>query len=393
LQKIFKHGKIEFANTLRGLAALSVVIAHYLGFFWLARNYVSPLINAPVLPATHRIPTYVLLVNKFTLLNWGSYGVALFFIISGFVIPFSLQKKNSLEFIINRLFRIVPTYVIGFSVTLCALFLSTKYFSKEWPYTFREVWIHYLPGIRDVLWSRSIDGIIWTLEIEMKFYLVTAVAIVWFQRYSTKVFLIPIFCFLLTYYLNHLLPGFAKTNLSSWQLALTGITVFQYIIFMFIGVLFHYLYSEKITPDKAYLGVGGLFILFCLDWWLGPNSSSLGSAWSYAFALLTFMFAYSFPNFFKANPIFNFLANISYPLYVIHGIMGYVILRIMLEVGYKEWVSLLATFGMAMSISWLIHRLIERPSQRFGTQIGVSLNNQYLLLNKQIKQHIALIRS
>lgn len=52
--------------------------------------------------------------------------------------------------------------------------------------------IHYIPGIRDVMWSRGIDGIVWTLEIEMKFYLVCSALIVWFREQSLKVFFAPI---------------------------------------------------------------------------------------------------------------------------------------------------------------------------------------------------------
>jgi peptidoglycan/LPS O-acetylase OafA/YrhL len=98
--------KIEFVNTLRGLAALFVVISHYLSTFWYKRDSVSHLINAPLLsPETHATPIYVIWLNLFPLFDWGSYGVGLFFIISGFVIPFSLQRTNSVGFCVNRLFR------------------------------------------------------------------------------------------------------------------------------------------------------------------------------------------------------------------------------------------------------------------------------------------------
>ena len=87
------NSRIDFANTLRGFAALAVVISHYYGVFWSSRAAVEAITNAPALPLeTHAIPGYISWLHIFPIFNWGAYGVALFFIISGFVIPFSLQK-------------------------------------------------------------------------------------------------------------------------------------------------------------------------------------------------------------------------------------------------------------------------------------------------------------
>ena len=185
------RSRVDFANTLRGFAAMAVVISHYYGVFWLNRAAVEGLLHVPALPESHPVPAYVAAIQTIPLLNWGAYGVALFFLVSGFVIPFSLQRNTRGGFLVNRLFRIIPTYAAGFSITLLALFAGTGYFGTEWPYGLRAILVHYLPGLRDVLWSPNIDGIIWTLEIEMKFYLVCALVLPWFRRASLKVFVVP----------------------------------------------------------------------------------------------------------------------------------------------------------------------------------------------------------
>lgn len=368
------NSRIDFANTLRGFAALAVVISHYYGVFWSNRAAVEAITNAPALPLeTHAIPGYISWLHILPIFNWGAYGVALFFIISGFVIPFSLQKMSWIGFSVNRILRIMPTYFVGFSVTLLAILISSEYFSREWPFSTREVLIHYIPGIRDLMWSRGIDGIVWTLEIEMKFYLVCTILIVWFRQQSLKVFFAPVALFAFALYLNRMIPIWGNTNTSAWQLAMTYMTASQYIIYMFIGVLFHYLYRGKIDANKAYLGIGGLFAVFCVHWWAGPYSANLGVAWSYAFALLTFAFSYSFPHLFKSNRVFDFLADISYPLYVIHGVAGYIALRIMLDVGWKAWVSLLIVTAACLFLSWLLHVLIESPFQKLGKQLAAKL--------------------
>ena len=370
--------RIDFANTLRGFAALAVVISHYYGVFWSSRAAVEAITNAPALSLeTHPIPRYISWLHVFPIFNWRAYGVALFFIISGFVIPFSLQKMGWVGFAINRILRIMPTYFVGFSITLLAILISSEYFSREWPFSVREVLIHYIPGIRDIMWSRGIDGIVWTLEIEMKFYLICALLIMWFRQQSLKLFFAPVALFAFALYLNGMIPVWGKTNAWAFQLAMTYMTVSQYIIYMFIGVLFHYLYCGKIEANKAYLGVGCLFCMFCIHWWAGPYSANLGVAWSYAFALLTFAFAYSFPSLFKSNRVFDFLADISYPLYVIHGVAGYVALRIMLDMGFKAWVSLLIVTAICLFLSWLLHVLIESSTQKLGKSLAAKLTGSY----------------
>ena len=371
--------RVEFANTLRGIAAISVLVSHYFGKFWLARNTVAFFINAPELPiTTHATPAYLMWLHKIPIFDWGAYGVALFFIISGFVIPFSLQKGNKLEFCIGRIFRIMPVYFIGFSVTLLALFLSTAYFNVPWPYTEKELLIHYIPGLRDILWSRNIDAIIWTLEIEIKFYVVCALMINNFRLYSKRVFFIPAFLFIFACYCIHNLSSWETMQISTWKLAMTYIMASQYIIFMFIGVIFHYLFCQKIALNKGYLGVASFFFLFCLDWWVGPYSASFYLVWSYGFALLTFMFAYSCPHTFKANRVFNFFADISYPLYVIHGLAGYVVLRILLDKGCKAWLALIVVCSGAMFLSWVIHKYVEYPTTVFGKKLGAALTRWML---------------
>ena len=159
----------------------------------------------------------------------------------------------------------------------------------------------------------------------------------------------------------------------------------QYIIFMFLGVAFNYLYCHKIAPDQGYFIIGFLFFLFCTVWWIGPYSESLILAWSYALALLTFMFAYTFPYFFKANSLSLFLANISYPLYIIHCIPGYVFLRILLDKRFSPGISLVMVSTVIMIFSWFLHRFIEQPFQRLGKKLAIEFNLISNLFIKRMK--------
>jgi len=86
--------------------------------------------------------------------------------------------------LVGRFFRIVPLYMVGFTISLAAIGATTLYFVRSWPFSPSSVAIHYVPGLRDILWSRNIDGIVWTLEIEMKFYVICALFAVWYLRWA-----------------------------------------------------------------------------------------------------------------------------------------------------------------------------------------------------------------
>lgn len=117
--------RIEFAHALRGLAAFSVLISHFCGVFWTSPGAVATLLNVEA--TTIEIPAFILSLHFSPHFNYGSFGVAVFFLISGFVIPFSLKKLPAPAFLIARAFRIYPVYIFSLCVGLGAVWLIGRY--------------------------------------------------------------------------------------------------------------------------------------------------------------------------------------------------------------------------------------------------------------------------
>src|SRR5438128_3067363 len=89
--------RLDFLDGLRGFAALVVFLSHAIG---------------RVSPAFHDF-TY----SRF---DMGSFGVTVFFLCSGFIIPVSLERQGSLRsFWLRRIFRLYPLY--WFSIALFLL--------------------------------------------------------------------------------------------------------------------------------------------------------------------------------------------------------------------------------------------------------------------------------
>ena len=73
-----------------------------------------------------------------------------------------------------------------------------------------------------------------------------------------------------------------------------------------------------------------------------------------------------FPSIFKSNRATNFFSDISYPLYIIHGVAGYMGLRLLLEIGFPIWIAMVLVVSIIFGLSWLLHIWIELPSRRLG---------------------------
>jgi peptidoglycan/LPS O-acetylase OafA/YrhL len=136
-------------DLLRFLAALSVVLYHYTFRGFTADN-MSPL-EFSELAAVFR---------------YGYLGVNLFFIISGFVILLTAMNRSATGFVESRVIRLFPAYWFCASFTfLVTLTLGAPRFSVTVPqYLVNLTMIHEVFGVT------SLDGVYWTLLIELKFY-------------------------------------------------------------------------------------------------------------------------------------------------------------------------------------------------------------------------------
>ncbi|HEU4349433.1 MAG TPA: acyltransferase [Actinoplanes sp.] len=146
--------RLGWLDALRGYAALVVVLFHLS----------PPLIG----PERH--------LAIFRVIDLGKYGVLLFFLVSGYVIPMSLERHGSLRrFWIGRLCRIYPAYLAA--IALVVVTTATV------PAVLREETVSSLLGhatmLSDPLGLRGAVRPFWTLSYEMVFYLVVSGLFAW----------------------------------------------------------------------------------------------------------------------------------------------------------------------------------------------------------------------
>lgn len=333
-----------FADILRGLAATVVVLFHYLIKFWADDPTIARISNTTPLPLSSGL---LVPIWNGTSLAFGAFGVALFFLISGFVIPASLDRMNIWDFLKARAWRILPTYFAGFCVTVAALWLASITFSKAFPYSWQEVALHAVPIVRYLSGTRYIDFVVWTLEIEIIFYVICAILAPMLRSRSLWTALVP----------------FVMIAGSQFLTKPTDRIYLQDIAFMFTGVIISFAAWRQASsaPDKLAASAVLIASLIAIFIEQGPRVTA-----SYGFAAGVFFLCYAAREFFPNIPPLRWIAAISYPLYVVHGIAGYVVIRILVDMQASPAIAVLFAIGCALIVSTIIHFVVELPTQRFG---------------------------
>lgn len=353
--------RIEFANSLRGVAALIVLVGHYVLVFHALGAAFPPFESSGVAP----YPELAWLFSQEPLatLNLGPLGVAIFFLISGLVMPISVRRYQALSFgwvgfVVARFFRIWPTYFAGLMVTAGAFWLASKATGTPFYLPLERILTN-ATLFRDWLGGPQIDGVVWTLEVETKFYLF----ILLFWLAVARASLVPLAAIAA-------LAIAVSEYPASYDLTLSGASIdgflvaIPYMVFMSIGVAFNYHLRGQISAAMlGAISVAMFSVFLYVGFKQGYHHTTLvtyGAALGF-FATLYFYF----PNW-TGGRVVQFFARISFPLYASHGMMGYLGMSYMVGLGVPPYLSLAAQVGISIAVATTIHYAVEAPSQRLG---------------------------
>lgn len=359
------QSRVPFAHELRGVAVLAVMAFHYLGLFWQ-----QPAAVAQLLGVTPLTPTAagVVLGSSFGPSHWfslGHFGVALFFLVSGFVIPFAFVRQSRVAFVIGRFWRLWPTYAVGLTCTVVLVALvRVGSGTPLLPSASTLAW-NYALGLRDLAGAPSLDGVVWTLEIEIRFYLLCLVLAPALRDGRPG----PVVGALLAV---AAIAGGAEavsaTHGHAWTLAnYTAAVNGPIVIVMLLGTLgnlwFRRTVSRSLLAAGAATGAAACLVL----WQHGPLAPDLmAMTTSYAAAAAVFVVAYLRGSAPGPTALWSRLADISYPLYVVHAVPGYVVLHATTRAGAPLPLALACAVAWALASATVVHRVIEVPSRVRG---------------------------
>ena len=148
--------RLAWLDALRGFAALCVVFDHG-----------STLLLLPVRSFLYQW------------LNLGQYGVFVFFLVSGYIVPASLERKGSVRgFWISRAFRLYPMFLVVLVLSAVAYKTGhgTVANAGRHPLTAVLGWLFML---QNLIAGLNVPVVTWTLSYEMVFYLLLAALFSW----------------------------------------------------------------------------------------------------------------------------------------------------------------------------------------------------------------------
>lgn len=322
-------GEIKILDSLRGAAALSVCLYH---FVCTTTGYVTN--------------EYVL-----SFFGFGKHGVQMFFVISGFIIPWSMaqagyQLKNLPKFLGKRLIRLEPPYMVALFLAIIILAVRARILGPDsnlQGLSFPRIALHFgylIPFFQEYKW---VNQVFWTLAVEFQYYFVIALIF--------PVFNLKGIGFRLTLYFVALAAMFFSSSafLPYWApLFLLGIVLFYY-------------KSEKIKAAEYWL-VTSLVLCFGL--------------FRYEFGDVLFSGIAVFVIAFYANvnlKFGDFFGKISYSLYLIHPIVGATAINLLSHRFTEPYQKVLVIIlGLLISIAgaFVMYYFIERPSKNFSRKIS-----------------------
>tara|TARA_R110002073_G_scaffold49097_5_gene131503 strand:+ start:1602 stop:2630 length:1029 start_codon:yes stop_codon:yes gene_type:complete len=335
--------KLDLIQFARGIAAVAVAVFHTIG----GQRYVEP--------------DYMIFAGFD-----GSWGVDLFFVISGFIMVYINQEgasgvKNARSFFYRRVARVVPLYWFYTAITVLVLYCLGLQ----------------LPTITRLLTSLFFipDGfpvllLGWTLNYELYFYVVFSLALLFPQRHRL---------WLLTgWFFITCLPGAIQHPLQKyWDF--TDITFYSnpIVLEFLMGIyIAHFYLSGKILAKWAsyILILGSFTAIFLASAYFGDMEKYRAYFWGIPAAAIIYGFL-SIQYHGVSSPVFmKHLGDASYSIYLCH-LPVFVVLS-------QGW-GLLGIGGYLANASYLVvtlvviyyvanasYRYIELPAQRWLNRLA-----------------------
>lgn len=293
--------------------------------------------------------------------RYGTLGVTAFFVVSGFIIPYSMSRRryridDAPGFLVRRLKRLEPPYLASIGLILALQWLSERtpgYQGTHSAYTTPQLLAHlgYLNAVLGYPW---VNMVYWTLAVELQFYIFCALAFPLVSASSATVRIAT----LLAMSLVGLVGLRNESLLPNWlPLFALGMVTFQ----GFVGLL-----SRRQFWPTFLLLVAGCG--WCLDFQIAVVG---------ALTALT-IFACGTRALPKWLASVAWTGTISYSLYLVHVPIGVRVVNLVrrLPEGFDSpLLGVMAAFVISILSAYAFWYVVERPSQRWSQQRSKSVGS------------------
>lgn len=356
--------RLRYLDFIRGIAVFLVLYGHLVDVSTYAPSIPDVIneinnVNLPMIGVdTHKLYLFSSFLFNSASIQTAVVGVFLFFLLTGCLIPDSLERyPNPLSFLLNRFLRIFPTFWACL-IVLCIVVYAFQGIS----FSMTRI-IATMAMMHKMLGIPTISGVLWTLSIELFFYVLCAIVRKFTFRNIYFILLVTLVMIYLCPSGNYHLDGII-TDLKWVSIILCGVTfnlvqrefkagnvkaIFHMIFVIIISFTCFNVYVHTFGDDTTY-----------------PHMST----WIFAFAIFYFaVFINScMPEFFDKKiflPLYK-IAELCFPIYILHVAVG---LSIMYQLRIMGLAPILLPFiGAAISIflAQCISWIIEKPSMHLS---------------------------
>lgn len=372
---MLQQQRFEQLDSLRGLAALSVMLGHFLQVF--------PKFTAYTYPKGYDNIVNLLKYTPLHLFWAGGEAVIFFFILSGFVLALPFLNNKGVEYpkyLVRRVCRIYIPYIAAVAVAIAArlalahdeLERGSMWIKSIWTGSFN--WQNIAEHVA-MLWnfnSTIYDPILWSLVHEMRISIVfPLIMLVVVRLHWATNLLLAIGCTLSAQLLDKL---FNPPYMTNFPMTL------HFIAFFIGGALLakHRVsivdWMRKQTRSFHVFVIVFAVLVYTLSWTaygLKLFHNDMLQDWIAAAGASLFVVAAlstaSFMRVLQSKPLV-FLGKISYSLYLFHMIVLLALLHL-LEGYAPVGVILLIAFAASFAVSVLAYEWIEKPSMQLGRRL------------------------
>lgn len=314
--------KLDSLELLRGVAVVAVCFCHF-GIALSSSDHFSGAFNF-----FH---------------DYGHYGVQVFFVVSGFIIPLSLYRAQYKigqygRFLYKRVLRLHPPYLVALALSLIIGYAAFKVRNLVFPETVESIFLSVF-----YFHVSETNPVFWTLVVEAQYYMFIGVVFVWLTKFPRMFAAIGV-------------PVLSLIGLSQIS---EYVRFFAYINFFLTGLVVYFLYTEQGSFKLNCTALTGLLVAILVFDAVPAFIAAL-------FAVLVIVFyRISIPS------IVGFPGRISYSLYLIHYPVG--VKFINLTSRYMDpsisWILFPSAMLLVLVVAWFFWRCIELPSATLSSAI------------------------
>ena len=326
--------RVSEIDALRGVAALAVVLFHYTTQFGV------------MFPGAPQMPLQV---------AHGHFGVNLFFIISGFVIFMTLDRtRSAMDFVVSRFSRLYPAYWVSVMLT----FLLTHWLGLPGKLVDGSTAIANLLMFHNLFRVPHVDGVYWTLEVELLFY--GWMLLLFVLRQLDRLFLLA-GALLALRWVYWAAAQWAGVDLPYivWRLL-----ILDHLPWFVLGLSTHALLSAD-PSGYRHRQAGWLAAAAVLT--LAVTAPPGRAVLSLAFFAIAYGAASGRLPMLRL-PRLVWLGGISYPLYLLHENIGWSLLLRLTDSGWSPWLALPVTLALSLGLAHAVSRTVEQPAMRWVRQ-------------------------